>query len=52
MMDCRDNDGESSMSVKGHIENVWRPLREGSLTIIKVVPNGSLRVQGSAVGVR
>ena len=51
-MDCRDNDGASSMSVVGHIEKVWRPLRKGSLTIMKVVKDGPLRVQGSAVDVR
>ena len=51
-MYCRDNDGVLSMFVVGHIEKLWRPLREESLTIMKVVKDGPLRVQGSAVGVR
>ena len=39
-----DNDGPSSMSVVGHLEKVWRPLGDGSLTIMTVVQDGPSRV--------
>ena len=33
------HDGPSSMSVVGHLEK-WRPLGEGSLTVMTVVQDG------------
>ena len=38
------HDGPSSRSIVGHLEEVWRPLIEGSLTIMTVVPDGPSRV--------
>ena len=39
-MEHRDNDGPSSMSIVGHLEKVWRPVVEGSLTVMMVVEDG------------
>ena len=40
------------MSVVGHLEDFWRPLLEGSLTIMTVVQDGTSWVRRSVVSVR
>ena len=46
-----DYNGPSSISVMGHLKK-WRPLREGSLTVMTVMQDGLSRVWRSVVDVR
>ena len=52
MTDHRDNYGSSSIPIVGHLERVWRPLGEGSLTTMTVVQDEPSWVRRFVVDVR